>query len=168
MPPVKRRIVQSIATKKPWEGPWTYRCYVDQKGNNIIIEWLKGLSAKARQNLKRTLEQLATKPRDAWGRPHASPTGDHIYVIHFKDENRTQWRIYGEHDDEHRCFVLTNYGTERGGVYKPSSADCSTTAKRHMVDVRKSWDVRTCSCLSTSNGHGLSGSHQRSPGLAQR
>lgn len=163
----KRNVKQVVAETPPWRGPWDYRCYVDEKGNNIIIDWLRNLSPKARQNLKRTLEQLATKPRDAWSRPQASPLGDHIYVIHFRDENRTQWRIYGEHDDGHKCFVLTNFGTERGGQYDPPSADCSATAKRRMVDVRKSWGVRTCSCLSASNGaHGATASHLRPPGLA--
>jgi len=153
--------------KPPWRGPWSFRCYVDEKGNNIIIEWLKNLSPKARQNLKRTLEHLAAKPRDAWSRPQASPLRDHIYVIHFKDENRTQWRIYGEHDDEHKCFVLTNYGTERDGQYDPPSADCSDTAKRRMVDVRQSWDARTCSCLSATNTPtGTAASNFRTPGLA--
>jgi hypothetical protein len=137
-------------------GRWTFRCYVDHRGMNVVLDWLSKLSPKARQNLKRTLEQLATKPKTAWERPHASPLGNHIYVIRFNDENRTQWRVYGEHEDERGCFVLTNYGTERGGKYDPPPATCVATAMQHMADVRREWDGRSCLCLSTASG-GLGG-----------
>lgn len=126
---------------------------MDNRGKNVIIEWLEGLSAKARQNLKRTLEQLATKQKIGWERPSASPLGNHIYVIRFNDENRTQWRVYGEHDDERSCFVLTNFGTERGGKYSPPADECIQLARKRMADVRGDWDGRTCLCLSRGVGN---------------
>jgi hypothetical protein len=129
---------------------WTFRCYVHERGKNVVMDWLNGLSKKAMVNLKRTLEHLAQKPLTAWERPHSSPIGNHIYVIRFKDENSTQWRIYGEHDPSRGCFVLTNFGTERGGVYDPPSAQCSSLASSRMADCRQHWDERTCSCLSAT------------------
>ena len=103
---------------------WTYRCYVDHRERDVIDAWLCGLSKKAKARLLRTLEHLSAKPKDLWERPHASPLGDHIYVIRFTDENRSQWRIYGEHHDDSECFVLCCFGSERNNRYEPPSEQC--------------------------------------------
>lgn len=129
---------------------WNYRCYVDHRGNNVITDWVKSLSKKAQANLMRTLEHLSQKQINNWERPQSSPLGDRIYVIRFKDENGTQWRIYGEHDLQRGCFVLCFSGTERGNVYKPPSDECCAATKARMAECREHWDVRTCNCLSGS------------------
>lgn len=132
---------------------WTFRCYVDARGANPVGDWLGTLSAKGRANLKRALEHLRQKHQVEWERPHSSPLGNNIYVIRFKDENRTQWRIYGEHEPARSCFVFTNSGTERGGVYDPPSSTCCSIASKRMVECRNDWDGRTCGCVvSTADG----------------
>ena len=113
---------------------------------------MKPLAKKALANLRRTLEHLASKPKDYWERPHASPIGDNIYVIRFAEENRSQWRIYGEHDDDRECFVLCCHGTERDRRYHPTADVCRHTANTRMAECRQHWDVRTCQCLSGANG----------------
>jgi hypothetical protein len=131
---------------------WLYRCYVDHRGKSIVADWVKSKSKKAQMNLRRTLEHLSQKPRETWERPQSSSLGNHIYVIRFKDENGTQWRIYGEHDLQHKCFVLCCTGTERGNIYDPPSETCCATTVSRMAECRESWDTRTCSCLSESSG----------------
>jgi hypothetical protein len=124
---------------------WKFFCYRDDRGKNVVGDWLvtEVKSKKAQQNLRRTLEHLSMKEKDAWKKPQASGgLGNHIYVIRFKDENGTQWRIYGGHDDDRKCFVLTNYGTERGGKYIPPVGDCVALAARRMDVVREQWNQR--------------------------
>jgi hypothetical protein len=93
----------------PKDG-WGYKCFKDQRNKVIIVDWVKKeLSPKAWQYLKRSLENLAKRPISEWHKPNPSSkisTSNHIYVIRFKDENRTQWRIYGFHNHEKSMFSL--------------------------------------------------------------
>ena len=132
------------------------------------MTWLNGLSKKAMANLKRTLEHLAQKRITEWERPHSSSIGNNIYVIRFKDENGTQWRIYGEHELQQQCFVLTCHGTERGSVYDPPVAKCCDTASKRMAECREQWDARTCSCLDANGGGQPVSSNFSAPKLARR
>ena len=43
---------------------WSYRCYLDHRGRDVIDAWLCGLSKKAKARLLRTLEHLSAKPKD--------------------------------------------------------------------------------------------------------
>lgn len=148
---------------------WGFIGYIDRRGKREIADWIASLSPKARQNFKRTLEHLSMKEKNSWERPQSSPLGNNIYVIRFQDENRTQWRVYGEHDDDHGCFVLTNFGTERGGEYIPPSAKCVSTAKERMEEVRGSWNTYASNSLSIPGfGDVLAPSDRLSPGLAER
>lgn len=113
-------------------------------------DWMGGLSKTAHANLKRTLEHLSQKPASEWVRPHSSSLKNHIYVIRFHDENRTQWRIFGGMAVEHGTFVLTNHGTERGGRYDPKADVCINTATSRLDLCLADWNRRTCSCLDPS------------------
>ena len=131
---------------------WNYRCYVDDRGNNPVLTWLSALSKKAQANFKRNLEIIECLEIADWHKP--SPTSyvnNHIYVIRFKDENRTQWRIYGHHNIEKKVFVLSFYGFEKGNRYEPSVEQCVNVGSNRMEQCIADWDTRTCSCLSTSH-----------------
>lgn len=131
---------------------WDYFCYLDHRGNNVITDWLKGLSKKAQANLKRSLEILECLEIENWHKPNpASLTKNHIYVIRFKDENRKQWRIYGHHNVEKRAFVLSYYGFEKDNKYEPAVEQCVAECANRMEQCSANWDSRTCSCLSTTN-----------------
>src|SRR4051812_23098902 len=100
---------------------WKFRCYVNARGEDIIDNWLERVSVVGKANLDRTLEHLRVQPKDRWSRPHASPLGDHVYVIRFKDQNRTQHRLFGYFDDQHSAFVISVPGIERDDVYEPAN-----------------------------------------------
>lgn len=131
---------------------WKYVCFKDHRDKAVVIDWITSkLSKKAWMNLKRALENLAQRPINDWHKPHPSSkisNSNHIYVIRFSDENRTQWRIYGFHKVSKCVFVMTNYGTERGNKYEPSAPDSRDKAEECMELCNSCWEQHVCNCLS--------------------
>lgn len=127
---------------------WSYRCYKNATGRNQITSHLTGLTVKGRMQLRRTLEHLRTKPETLWIRPHASPAGNHIYVIRFHDENRTQHRLFGHHEASFAEFVITLYGVEKDRVYEPS--DYLRICATRRGECASEPDKHKCSCLPES------------------
>ena len=120
-------------------------CYRNTVGKNLIDSHLRQLSKRASFNLRRTLEHLRVKPFHFWDRPHASPLGNHIYVIRFKDEQRTQHRFFGHHQAGQTVFVITLYGQEKDNHYEPSNyrRTCEHRQRECLADPRR----HTCACL---------------------
>ena len=136
---------------------WKWRCFRDDQGTNVVIDWVTAKSKGGQARLKNALDQLSQLEKQHWHKPQPSSSiGNHIYVIRFSDENRTQWRIYGHHKDAIRTFVLTNYGTERGNKYDPPVERCLALGTERMDWCAKHWNSSTCSCLSTGSAPGLS------------
>ncbi|MDD2865543.1 MAG: hypothetical protein PHC99_12585 [Methylococcales bacterium] len=112
---------------------WKFDCFKDNRGESEVVDFIKSLSVKAKQNLKRALQILSVLPIQDWHKPNPSSNiSNHIYVIRFKDENRTQWRIYGFHDVQRGFFMMTNYGTEKDGKYKPAVSKCAELSTERM------------------------------------
>ena len=114
---------------------WKFDCFKDHRGESEVVDFLLSLSIKAKQNLKRALQILSVLPIQDWHKPQPSSKikdANHIYVIRFNDENRTQWRIYGFHDVNRNVFVKTNYGTEKDGKYKPAVSKCAELSTERM------------------------------------
>jgi hypothetical protein len=99
---------------------WRFRCYLKQSGADLIQEWHGQLSKKGQAHLERTLEHLCVLDQTEWQRPHASALGHHIYVIRFRDENRTQHRIFGHFQGDE--FVMTTTAIEKDNRYEPNNA----------------------------------------------
>ena len=110
-------------------------------GTDKCSVFVKSLSKKAQANLDRTLDHLQVQPKIEWDRPHASPVGHNIYVIRFKDENRSQWRLFGHFHDPHTSFVVSLHGSERDGVYEPADYVDQCSDNRTVCDQR--FDART-------------------------
>jgi len=100
---------------------WRFRCLHSARGEDLIDRWHKSLSKKARAKLERAMEHLCVQERTEWSRPHASPLGNHIYVIRFQDENRQQHRIAGHFHGSSNIFVLTQPATEKDDEYDPKN-----------------------------------------------
>lgn len=130
---------------QPSKIRWNFHCLISDRGVDTIDKWRDGLSKTAKANLDRALEHLRVQKKTEWDRPHASSVGNHIYVIRFKDENRTQWRLFGHFYDEHNCFVATLGGTERDGVYFPSGYKDSCAREKIACD--QDFARRTKPCL---------------------
>lgn len=124
---------------------WKYRCFKDHRGLDVIDPWHKKLSAAARANFTRARQQLSHQPLTSWSRPHASPLGDHIYVIRFRDENRTQHRVFGHIEQAHTSFVMSVTGTERDNVYSPKTYIKDVGDARNVCGGQ--YHERTCDCL---------------------
>lgn len=138
---------------------WGYRCYVDDRGNDIIDEWKKSLSPKARANFDSTLKILKDQPKSSWLRPNACAIGDNIFVIHFKDENRSQYRPTGNFLDNYNSFVITTKVIERDGKYIPSNYAVVAATRRD--EVSKSPDARSKSCFAHVSIACLPSSHSK-------
>ena len=105
------------------------------RGTGVISEFVAGraCSKKAAAKFDRTLDHLVQVDKTSWSRPHASPLGDHIYVIRFTDENRTQLRVFGHFEDLEHCFVMTLSGGEKDDQYEPSNYASQTQDRRTLV-----------------------------------
>ena len=128
---------------------WKFLCYRNASGKNQITPSLTALSKTGMMQLRRALEHLSAKPQASWERPHASPAGNHIYVIRFRDENRKQHRLFGHHDLIAPEFVITLYGFEKDGKYEPS--DYITISATRRSECLASPSEHKCSCLQSSD-----------------
>ena len=128
--------------------PWRFICYKKTADHCEISKQLAKVSTKGRAKLLRTLETLQCLPQHRWERPHASTVinADHIYVIRFTDENRTQHRIFGNHQGGY--FICTLMGIEKGGKYEP--ANYGKIAVSRMGDCERDFHKYTCNCGSGS------------------
>lgn len=125
---------QQMVVAQPSTGPrWQWCCRLDERGNDVIDEWVRGLSKKARMNFERQRDHLSQLELGRWSRPQACAIGDHIYVIHFKDESGMQWRPCGHIDLGRSAFVFTVVAYEKDRVYHPS--DYVERAKRHRDSI---------------------------------
>lgn len=120
---------------------WSFRCYCDHRGRNEIFLFLKSLDRKALMDLRRALQHLRTKKPHYWERPHASPLGNHIYVIRFKSA-QGQFRLVGHHDTKLRAFVITVCGVEKDGKYEPRNYE--QLAYQRMEECDRSPERYTC------------------------
>ena len=127
---------------------WIFRCYQNAQGKNLIISDITSLTVKGRMQAKRAMEHLSQKDIQHWARPHSSKISghNHIYVIRFHDENRTQHRIFGHHDRAYTCFVMTSKAIEKDDKYIPANA--SDHASARMVECNSDFSKFTCNCLS--------------------
>ena len=105
------------------------------RGKGVVSAFVEGrdCSKKAEAKFDRTLDHLQQSDKTDWSRPHASPIGDHIYVIRFTDENRRQLRIFGHFEDVEHCFVMTLTGGEKDDKYEPSNYDDQAKERRLVV-----------------------------------
>lgn len=148
---------------------WRFRCFYSERGEDLIDRWIsKNLSRKARAKLERTLELLCVRPATEWGRPNASPLGNHIYVIRFSDENNRKIRIAGHFQGDTKYFVLTQPVIEKDSTYEPdnyeqlaadhknvcSNAFNSRTQDCFYLDIHRREDQRTA-IARPNHGHWL-------------
>lgn len=127
--------------------PCELRSIVDQRGRTPIVEFRAQRSPAGRANLDRTLEQLRFQPFERWDKPLAARLKDHVRVIRFRDENRTQWRIFGYIAVPNHCFVMTLTGTERDGKYSPPDyeqrvAEARAAIGGNLLDRTAPWPSR--------------------------
>lgn len=124
---------------------WTWYCRMD-RGIDVIDKHMAGLSAKARARFERSRDQLKAMPLSMWSKPHPASyvQKNHIYVIRFKDEASTQWRVFGHAIPDSYRFVMTIIGTEKDDVYIPS--DAGNRADKFRTLVESDFSKYACKC----------------------
>jgi hypothetical protein len=126
------------------EFPWAYYWYLTDSGRNNFIKWDARLSTTAKVKRNTAMKYLRVQPLSRWSRPEASSLGNHIYVIHFNDENRTSHRICGFVDLEHHAFVICATMIEKDGAYHP--ADYETKTLSAQINVQGNFGKHTLAC----------------------
>ena len=127
-------------------NPWSFRCYMNNRGDDIIDDWKKTLSPKGRANFDSILKILKDQPRESWRRPLACGIGDNIFVIHFKDENGSKYRPTGNFLDIYHSFVITTKATEKDGNYIPSDYAAIASSRKREVDADPT--NKSCACFA--------------------
>lgn len=150
--------------------PWKWYCFKDNRGNDVVNDWLRKLSGNARGRFARARDQLRDQPKQNWSKPNpASNVGNHIYVIRFKDETSMQHRVFGHFHDPANGFVMTLTGYEKDDVYYPTTYQRDGIGNKSICD--QHFATRACSCFSPDTGSGSASgtaSHQKSGAGAER
>lgn len=123
------------------EKPWEIRCFLRASGKNDCEKWHQGLTKRAQVKLRTHLHYLRAQPESRWVRPGAVALKDHVCVIHFTDENRTQHRLTGYFDADNHAFVICVLGIEKDRVYTPADYESQTHDCRN--EVRGQFEQRT-------------------------
>ncbi|WP_431107626.1 hypothetical protein [Variovorax paradoxus] len=131
-------------SKKPPFTVWEFRLWLTATGRNEHAKWDSELSKKGRARRNVSMKFLRDKPAAQWSRPEASPLGDHVYVIRFKDENGTQHRLFGYHDLDHHAYVICFEGFEKDHVYHPPNYE--ERVRKCRSDIKGQFDQRTIVC----------------------
>lgn len=115
------------------EQPWSIRCHLRAGGRNDVIRWYDKLTRRSQVAFRTRLQYLRFQPQGRWVRPNAAALKDHVCVIHFQDENRTQHRLTGYFDHAHHAFVICVIGVEKDKQYDPPDYEDRTHQCRTEV-----------------------------------
>ena len=101
---------------------WTFRCYVDSRGTNVVREWYEQTHLRARAKFLSRIKTLSTLPREEWNDSFHKQLkgGDGICEIRFEAGN-VQHRPLGYHSADNE-FTLVFVAIEKGDKFKPKSA----------------------------------------------
>jgi hypothetical protein len=87
---------------------WSYRCYINVTGSDLIDEWYREQDGEVRGNVDAVLEHLGNRQRDAWRRPQfdmLSGVCKGIAEIQVKARSG-QYRLLGCFGPERLVFTL--------------------------------------------------------------
>lgn len=124
--------------------PWTFRLYLSPSGRSELDKWDRRLSASGKASRDVNMRFLSHQPLERWTRPHASPVGDHVYVIRFHDESRSQHRLIGYFAPEYRSFVICVAALEQDNQYHP--ADYVDRTIQCRASIGSAFIERTAPC----------------------
>jgi hypothetical protein len=131
---------------------WRFMCRLEARGTCAIKPWLQRISVKGQANLDRTIEHLRSQPEQNWSRPKASPLGNHLYVIHFKDQTGMQHRVFGHFAGDNLSFVMTLTGYEKDDTYHPPNYQSTTDRYRTHCEGNRNAHTIPCLCLDPTYG----------------
>ena len=114
---------------------WLFLDYVDERGVNVIQDWLmdkREVPIKARAKIQRLLLQLAgTK---LWARPWASNLDDYDAIVEIRVLwMNTQYRLLGFRGPENREFTILFPAKEQGDAFVPANAPSIAQSRMKLV-----------------------------------
>lgn len=109
---------------------WTFRCYVDGRGVDVIDEWYQAQPDDLQAKFDTRVRYLRQQPRDKWGRPHFDTLGgDCAGLGELRLEHKNvQWRIIGFASGQME-YTWVFVAKERGDKFVPKDA-CKTSQSR--------------------------------------
>ena len=124
--------------------PWKIYWFIPSSGRNNFAKWDAKLSLKGRIKRNTALKYLRVEPLSRWTRPEASPLGNHLYVIHFSDENGAAHRMCGFIDLSNHAFVICVTMIEKDGKYNPDDYEARTL--KAQLEIQSQFKKFTLEC----------------------
>jgi hypothetical protein len=122
---------------------WTFRCYLDAVGVDVIGEWYEGQPDQLQAKFDTRIRYLRQQSRDKWIRPHFDTLGEDcagLGELRFEWKN-TQYRIIGFASGKMEYSWLMP-AIERGGKFEPRET-CAIAQRRKaeiLADRRRARD----------------------------
>jgi hypothetical protein len=114
---------------------WSFWDYKDERGINLIHEWLmdrREVPVKARAKIQRILLQLCGTP--LWTRPLASNLDDYDDIVEIRVLwMNVQYRLLGFRGPRERQFTILFPAKEVGGQFVPLAAPQTAQNRMHLV-----------------------------------
>ncbi len=113
---------------------WTFRCYVNPKGEDAVRAWYDAANAKVRGQFLSRLKTLAGLPMEEWhDNLHKHLHGCHppISEIRFKAD-KIQWRPLGFHSGQNEYTILMV--ARKTNIFDPKSALKTAMSRRKEVE----------------------------------
>lgn len=130
---------------------WTFKCYHDSNGKDVIDEWYQSQDASVRAEMDAVIEYLLNKPRDEWKRPKFDLLKDNksgkckgLSEIRFK-VNNIQYRVLGFFGSERLVYVLVDVGKKTDeNFYKSACKNGHVKRKEIQENGRRAKECFSC------------------------
>lgn len=120
---------------------WTFRCYVDAQGNDVIDQWYRTQPPKLRAKFDARLHYLRAQPRSGWVRPYFDILkNDCAGLAEIRFEfNNVQYRPLGCFSGELN-FTFLLVALEKQRKFVPPNACTQALARKNEIatDARRS------------------------------
>lgn len=113
---------------------WTFKCYLDENGKDVIDEWYESLSPREQARFDKLLEHFRDSPLTAWGSNYFKQLEGYegIYEIRFIVNNILH-RPLGCFAPYPRDFTLLIGAREQGGKFIPRTAPDTAQKRRDII-----------------------------------
>jgi len=113
---------------------WTFRCYLDEHGTDVIYEWYKAQPDGLRTKLETRLRFLRQRRREEWTRPHFDSLDDDckgLGELRFQFKN-VQYRVLGFASGAME-YTWVMVAKEVGGRFVPKNTCAEAQVRKEVV-----------------------------------
>jgi len=111
---------------------WKIKVFINNRGTNVIKEWLKDLPKAAQAEIDNRLKYMQTLK--TWGRPYSAKLkgSDHIHEVRIKCQ-KVQYRPLGFFGPTDGVFTLLVGAREKDSKLEPKNAQKSAEERRELI-----------------------------------